>query len=88
MKTLYTASSDGQWGGWEAKLRDDDSLVVEYDSRIQGTRTGSRYRFEGTGLLGAIQADEELDPETAIDEYIARADISYAKCLNRGCEVQ
>lgn len=88
MKTLHTYSFDGDWSGLVAQLRDDDSLRVEYSSRIQGVRDGAVYRWTNTGLIAKLAADDELDPETEISEWIDRHDVDNAKLLKRGYVVE
>ena len=88
MKNIYTIDQEYDWTGLTAQLREDDSLLVTFHSRIQGTRDNAIYRWSNTGLIDAIAKDGEADPESMIADWIERQYIDTATCLQRGHVVE
>lgn len=83
MKNIHTVEVLGDWTGYGATLRSDDSLRVVFSSAIEGTRDNGIYLWKNTGLISAM-ADDETDPEEMIMSWLENHDIDQAKCLQRG----
>lgn len=86
-KTVATAWTEYEWSGWDARLRDDDSLIVDTWSRISGTMTNVKTRHTSTGLIAKIDVDPERDPSVIIGEFFADTDPDAGQTLRRGHKV-
>lgn len=87
-KTLYTVEFGVSVVGWQARLREDDSLIITLWSVIPGDTTGRKYRHYNTGILRELQKDPELEPEAAIETWLANHAGDSGKLLSCGHKVR
>jgi len=65
-----------------------DSMIVTYWSVFQGDNTGRKYRHSNTGIIKDLQDDPELEPEAAIETWLADHSGDSGKLLSCGHTVR
>ena len=84
-KIIARVEDQHQHGSWEARLRADDSLIVDFFPCVQGEMFGRRVRYERTGLIGALDANLEQ----AVEQFVVEAPWTHVEHeLRRGYPVE